>query len=367
MSVCLFLRCSGLLTPDKETHTQEAFQLIDSAYPSIHVKHCSKGARFCVCFVIFPVGFIEESVFVLEVSSLVSTPELWLLQALHANIKTSRQEAVDLKVHMDAELARLQLQLDAAVKKNTMLDQQLNTELEKKRSQLEAETKTSEGLRLHLRGEEKKSSLLHQQLHDEMKKNRKLVQRLNLETQDNSKVMQQLDAELKKNVWLLQRLETEQRKNSEAEQQRRSDARTIRQLIQQITGQMKQNNANFDRWEARSAAMTKHRQKQVSALKSELDSMSQLAQAEAKKLQQQLTEAQAEAKSAAQQIVSLSSQLTLITHQAGKSEEVVQMVLEHAQAVASAQKLQQISLLSQLRQMPKSCRSSCQVHLPVMT
>ena len=47
---------------------------------------------------------------------------------------------------MNAELAQLKLQLDAAMKKNTMLDEQLNTELEKKSSQLEAESKTNEGL-----------------------------------------------------------------------------------------------------------------------------------------------------------------------------------------------------------------------------
>ena len=213
---------------------------------------------------------------------------------------------------MDAELARLNLQLDAAAKKNTMLDQQLNTELKKKSLQLEAD-KDKRGLPQHLRGEEKKSSLLHKQLHDEMKKNSNFLQRLNSETQDNSKLMQQLDAELKKNVWLLQQLETEQRKNGEAEQMRLSNAWTIRQLARKIIEQMKQNDANFDRWEARAAAMTKQRQKQVSAFKSEPDSMSQLAQAEAKKLQQQLTGAQAEAKSAAQQIASARTQILTLT------------------------------------------------------
>lgn len=69
---------------------------------------------------------------------------------------------------MNAELAQLKLQLVAAVKKNNMLDEQLNTELEKKSSQLEAESKTNEGLLQQLRGEENKSSLLHQQLDDEM-------------------------------------------------------------------------------------------------------------------------------------------------------------------------------------------------------
>ena len=52
--------------------------------------------------------------------------------------------------------------------------------------------------------------------------------------------MQQLDAELKKNIRLLQQVETEQRKIGEAEQQRLSNAWTIRQLIRQIIGQMKQ-------------------------------------------------------------------------------------------------------------------------------
>ena len=269
---------------------------------------------------------------------------------MHADLTSTRQEAADPKVHMDAELARLKLQLDAAAKKNTMLDQQLNTELKKKSSQLEAEMKTNEGLLQQLRGEKKKSSLLHQQLHDGKKKNSKLVQQLSLDTRDNSKVMQQLDAELKKNVWLLQQLETKQRKNGEADQQRRSNAWTIRQLTRETIGQMRQNNANFDRWEARSAAMTKQRQKQVSALKSELDSLSQLAQTEAKKLQQQLTGAQAEAKSAAQQSVSLSSQLTLMTHRA-----------EHLKSL-SKWYCNSRGQIHRLLQMPWSCNSSCQMH-----
>ena len=73
--------------------------------------------------------------------------------------------------------------------------------------------------------------------------------------------------------------------------------------------------------------------------------MSQLAQAEATKLQQQLTEAQAEAKSAAQQIVSLTSQLTFVTHRAETCEEFIKMVLQQqqtdAQGVADALKVQQ--------------------------
>ncbi|DBA74490.1 TPA: hypothetical protein ACH3X2_000955 [Trebouxia sp. C0005] len=43
-------------------------------------------------------------------------------QALQADLTGARQAAVDLKVHVDAALARLKLQLDAAVKENTMLD-----------------------------------------------------------------------------------------------------------------------------------------------------------------------------------------------------------------------------------------------------
>lgn len=73
--------------------------------------------------------------------------------------------------------------------------------------------------------------------------------------------------------------------------------------------------------------------------------MSQLAQAEATKLQQQLTQAQAEAKPAAQQIVSLTSQLTVVTHRAETREEFIKMVLQQqqtdAQAVADALKVQQ--------------------------
>lgn len=157
--------------------------------------------------------------------------------------------------------------------------------------------------------------------------------------------MQQLDAKLKKNVWLLQQLETEHRKSGEAEQLRLSNARTTRQLMRQRFGQMKQANAAFGRWEARSAAATKYWQTQVSALESELDSMSQPAQAEATKLQQQLTGAPAEAKSAAQQIVSLTCQLTAVTHRAETSEEFVKMVLQQqqtdAQAIADALKLYQ--------------------------
>ncbi|DBA78755.1 TPA: hypothetical protein ACH3X1_008663 [Trebouxia sp. C0004] len=266
-------------------------------------------------------------------------------QALQADLTSARQEAAGLKVEMDAELARLKLQLDAAVKKNGRLDQQLNSELARKSSQLEAEVKTNEGLLKQLRDEENKSSLLRQQLDDAMKKNSKVLQQLSSETKENSKVTQQLDAELKKKIRLLQQLETEQRKSGEAEQLRLSNARTIRQLSRQMMGQMVQANAAYDRAEARSAAATNHRQKQVSAHKSELDSMSQAAQAEARELQQQLTEAQAEAKSAAQQMVSLSSQLTAMTQKAEASEEFVQMVLQQqmtdAQAVTDALKLQQ--------------------------
>jgi len=73
--------------------------------------------------------------------------------------------------------------------------------------------------------------------------------------------------------------------------------------------------------------------------------MSQVAKAEAKKLQQQLTEVQAEANSAAQQVVSLTCQLTAMTHKAEASEEFVKMVLQQqqtdAQTVADALKLQQ--------------------------
>ena len=53
-----------------------------------------------VCVLFFPVGLNKGFFFVLESLSLAST------------------RAVDLQAHMDAELARLKLQLDAAVKKN---------------------------------------------------------------------------------------------------------------------------------------------------------------------------------------------------------------------------------------------------------
>ena len=69
--------------------TQEAFEL-------------PEGAHVCVCFVL-SCWIQQSSFFVLESSSLAST------------------RAVDLQAHMDAELARLKLQLDAAVKKNIML------------------------------------------------------------------------------------------------------------------------------------------------------------------------------------------------------------------------------------------------------
>lgn len=161
---------------------------------------------------------------------------------------------------MDAELAHLRLQLDAATKKNSMLGQQLNTELVKKSSQLEAETKTNEGLLHQLRGEGNKRSLLHQQLDDEMNKNSKVLQRLSAETKKNSKVLQQLDAEQKKNDRLLQQLDTEQKKSGEAEQLQLRNAQTIRNLRRHNIWQMQQLNVAAYKSEAGHLAQVRAQQ-----------------------------------------------------------------------------------------------------------
>ena len=77
-----------------------------------------------------------------------------------------------------------------------------------------------------------------------------------------------------------------------------------------------------------------------SAAATAADSMSQVAQAEA----QQLTEAQAEAKSAVQQLVSPTSQLSAMIQKAEASEECVNMVLQQQMSNSSFQSSCRLSL-----------------------
>ena len=191
---------------------------------------------------------------------------------------------------MDAELAHLRLQLDAARKENSTLGQQLD---------------------------------------DEMQKNSKVFQQLDDKAKENSQVLQQLSTEMEKNGQVVRQLDAERKKSAEAEQLKLSNAETISQLRGKLSRLQVQLNAAAHKAEAESAAAAQHaqhQQEQVSSLMSQLNSLStatqaeqlQLAeahdsaesgQAEAKRLQKQVSDARMRADLDAKQPIKLQADL----------------------------------------------------------
>lgn len=162
-----------------------------------------------------------------------------------------------------------------------------------------------------------------------MQKNSKVFQQLDDKAKENSQVLQQLSTEMEKNGQVVRQLDAERKKSAEAEQLKFSNAETISQLRGELSSLQVHLNAAAHKAEAESAAAAQHaqhQQEQVSSLMSQLNSLStatqaeqlQLAeahdsaesgQAEAKRLQKQVSDARMRADLDAKKPIKLQADL----------------------------------------------------------
>jgi len=285
-----------------------------------------------------------------------------------------------------AELAHLRLQLDAATKENSMLGQQLLAETQNNSTFVKAEMKTREGLLQQLQDADNKCSLLHQQLEDEMQKNSKIFQQLDDTAKENRQVLQQVSAEMEKNNQVIRQLDAERKKSAEAEQLELSNAETIRNLREKMSRLQVQLSAAAHQTEAESAAAAKHAlhqeeakklQQQLSDAKAAAESaqedakklQEQLSAAiasadlDAKQLQQQLTEAHVNAESAQAEVTKLQQQLSDAFVRADLDAKNVQRQLRGAQVLAKSHVASTKQALQQQRIKLEASMDECQKHM----